>query len=561
MAGERAHLIPIRKYVFARAGSAPLLLFGAVGFLLLIACANVANLLLARSSARQREIGVRLALGASRSRLMRQLLTESVMLAFAGGLGGVLVCYACFNLILSLVPPTLPHVGTIQLDGTVLGFALLLSLFTGIIFGLAPALEASSVDLQMTLKEGASGTGHSRRRGRLRSALVIGEVAVSLVLVAGAALTLQSLAGLLRVNPGFEINNRLTFGLALPGTVYSSNAKKIAFYDDFAQRISALPGVENVAYTSYPPLIEGPDLLYTVEGSTTISNSTSYDAEYRLISPDYFRALKIPLFRGREFTVSDGAGTEPVVLINRAMANELWPKEDPIGQDIWIGKPMGLSETEPAPRRIIGIVEDIRETSLGAPAGSTVYVPYAQAGEPSAPFFIVHTAQDALLIVPEVRKTLRSVAPDLPLSRLRTLEDVVSASLVDMRFSTVLLTLFGAMALLIAMVGVYGVISYSVVQRTHEIGIRVALGASRGRILRMMLGQGLRLAVVGAAVGLTASYWLTKLLSDQLYGVTSTDPATLIGVTLVLLAVASAACWIPARRATRVDPLIALRYE
>src|SRR5580704_7979244 len=260
MAGERAHLIAMRQFVFSRAGSAPLLLFGAVGFLLLIACANIANLLLARSSARQREIGVRIALGASRARLMRQLLTESVLLALAGGLAGVFFCYACFDLILSLVPPTLPHVGSIQLDGSVFGFALLLSLLTGVVFGFAPALESSSVDLNMTLKEGTSGTGHSRRRGRLRSALVVGEVAVSLVLVAGAALTLRSFAGLLRVHPGFEINNTLTFGIALPRAVYSSSGKQISFYDDFAARISALPGVQKVAYTSFPPLVEGPDL-------------------------------------------------------------------------------------------------------------------------------------------------------------------------------------------------------------------------------------------------------------------------------------------------------------
>jgi predicted permease len=561
MSGERAHLISIREFVVGGAGTAPLLLFGAVGFLLLIACANVANLLLARSSSRHREIAVRTALGAGRARLIRQLLTESVLLAFAGGLAGLFVCFASFQLILSLVPPTLPHIGKIQLDGNVLGFAVLLSLLTGIIFGLAPALESSSVDLQLTLKEGTSGAGQSGRRGRLRSVLMISEVAVSLVLVVGAALTLESLFGLLRVHPGFETGNSLTFGFALPRVGFDSTAKRVAFYDNFAARVSAMPGVGRVAYASYLPFQGGPDTLYSVEGSSSLPNSESHDANFRIISPEYFHALNIPLFRGRMFSDSDSADTEPVAVINRAMANELGIKEGPLGMHIWVGKPMGPAQSEPSPRRIVGIVEDIRDESLSRPGEPTMYFPYRQSSGGDSPTYVVHTSNDPLLLVPEVRKTLRELAPDLPLSRMRTLEDVVSSSLVNLRFSTTLLTLFGGLALLIATVGVYGVISYSVSQRTHEIGIRVALGASRGQILNMVLGQGLRLAAIGSAVGLVASFWLTKLLSDQLYGVSATDPKTLIGVTMVLMAVALAACWIPARRAMRVDPLIALRYE
>jgi putative ABC transport system permease protein len=561
MSGERAHLISIREFVVGGAGTAPLLLFGAVGFLLLIACANVANLLLARSSSRHREIAVRTALGAGRARLIRQLLTESVLLALAGGLAGLFVCFASFQLILSLVPPTLPHIGKIQLDGNVLGFAVLLSLLTGIIFGLAPALESSSVDLQLTLKEGTSGAGQSGRRGRLRSVLMISEVAVSLVLVVGAALTLESLFGLLRVHPGFETGNSLTFGFALPRIGFDSTAKRVAFYDNFAARVSAMPGVGRVAYASYLPFQGGPDTLYSVEGSSSLPNSESRDANFRIISPEFFHALNIPLIRGRMFSDSDSADSEPVAVINRVMANELGIKEDPLGMHIWVGKPMGPAQSEPSPRRIIGIVEDIRDESLSRPGEPTMYFPYRQSSGGDSPTYVVHTSNDPLLLVPEVRKTLRELAPDLPLSRMRTLEEVVSSSLVNLRFSTTLLTLFGSLALLIATVGVYGVISYSVSQRTHEIGIRVALGASRGQILNMVLGQGLRLAAIGSAVGLVASFWLTKLLSDQLYGVSATDPKTLIGVTMVLMAVALAACWIPARRAMRVDPLIALRYE
>jgi len=558
---EQAHLIPLRRFLFSWAGTSPLLLFGAVGFLLLIACANVANLLLARASARKRELCVRVALGAGRARVIRQLLTESVLLALAGGLAGIVLCYASFDLILSLVPVTLPVNGEIKLDAGVLAFTVLLSVATGIIFGLVPALETSSVDLNVELKEGTAGAGQSRRRATWRSVLMVAEVAVSLVLVTGAALSIQSFAGLLRVRPGFDAARALTFGFALPHAQFDSTAKQVAFYDNFKSKIAALPGVDKVAYANEVPLVQGSDVLYSVEASSTISNKEAFDAEYRVISPDYFASIKIPLVRGRDISSSDAANSEPVVVINRTMAEQAWKSEDPIGQHIWVGKPMGPASAEPAPRRVVGIVEDVRESSLSAPAEPTIFLPYVQATDTAAPTFIVHTARDPQLLVPDVRKTLRDLAPDLPLTRVRTLEDVVSASLVNYRFSTVLLSIFGAMALLIAVVGVYGVISYSVSQRTHEIGVRVALGASRSAILRMVLRQGLRLAVVGAALGLLASYQLTTLLSDQLFGITATDPATFIGVTFVLLLVALAACWIPARRATRVDPITALRYE
>ncbi|HXQ97624.1 MAG TPA: ABC transporter permease [Candidatus Limnocylindrales bacterium] len=562
-ANERAHLILMRDFLNRRAGTAPLLLFGAVGFVLLIGCANVANLLLARSTSRQREIAVRAALGASRWRLIRQMLTESVLLAMMSGLAGVLVCVASLKFIIALVPASIPHTGAIQVDANVLGFALLLSLLTGVIFGLVPAVETSGVQLRTRLKEGTAGGGSGRGRGYLRSSLVVAEVALSLVLVIGASLLFQSLFGLLRVNPGFDSHNVLTFGVSLPSKQFDTGSKAIAFLDNFSTNLASLPGVKRVSYASMTPLFAGaPDILYSVEGGDPSFQGKAFDAGFRFINPDYFQTLGIPLVSGRAITSADASGTEPVVLVNETMARAVWPKGNAIGQHIWIGKPMGPASTEPAPRRIVGIVGDINEASLATPPEETMYIPYGQAfGGRNDAVFMIRTAQEPLGLTPAVREVLRGIAPTLPLSTVKSLDDIVAESLTDQRFMTILLTLFGAMALLIATVGVYGVISYSVAQRTHEIGIRVALGASRGRILNMVLGQGLLLAAVGSAVGLVASYWLTKLLSDQLYGVRATDPKTLIGVTIVLLAVAMMACWIPARRATRVDPIVALRYE
>ena len=561
---EQAHLTTLHDNIVAQAGKAPLLLLGAAGFVLLIACANVANLFMARASSRQREIAVRSALGATRMQILWQLLTESVLLGMAGGFAGLLVCYASFKFVLSLVPADLPHVGEIQLDARVLGFSLVLGVLTGLFFGLAPALQASSMDLFSGLKEGTSGAGLGRARGRLRSALVVSEVGMSLILLVGAALMFQTLGGLLHTNPGFDSHNMLSFDVALPRNAsFDSKAKLLAFYNDFSSKLSALPGVQLVSYTSTLPLNPNAgDVLLSVEGGGKFEGK-SYDAGFRFVSPDYFRTLRIPLIHGRELIITDSADSEPVVLINQAMAKQIWSDGDPIGQHVWLGKPMGPANTEPAPRRIVGIVGDVNEDSLAQKeAYPIMYIPFAQAsGSRDAATFVIRTVQDPRELGSAVRDVLRKLAPDLPLKAPKTMDELVGDSLVKYRFPTILISVFGGIALLIAAVGVYGVISYSVAQRTHEIGIRVALGASRGKILRMVLSRGLRLAVIGAAIGLIASHWLTELLRDQLYGISPSDPATLAGATLILLAVALAACWIPARRATRVDPLVALRYE
>ncbi len=558
---ETAWLQPAREFLTRGAGIMPLLLLGAVGFVLLIACANVANLLLARSTVRKREIAVRTAVGASRGRLIRQLLTESVLLGLAGGLVGLLVCYACFRFILSLVPADLARVGDIRMDAAVLGFTILLSLLTGLIFGLIPAFQLSAVDLHATLKEGSAGAGIGRGRGWLRSALVTCEVGLSLVLVAGAALLCQSFISLLRVQPGFNTQNVLTFDISLPRAPFDTSAKCIAFFDSTTAKLASVAGVKQVAYASLSPLQPGsPDSLFTIEGDPSKENE-KYDADFRFVNPDYFRVLGVPLMRGRGISAADTANSEQVVLINQTLAQKLWPGRDPIGQRIWFGKGMGAG-AEPGPRMIVGIVGDIRDVSLAEPAEETMYIPFAQNhDEESDATFILRSGQYPRALIPTVRNSIHESAPNLPLSAVQTMDDAISASLTGQRFATTLLVLFGAMALLIATVGVYGVISYSVAQRTHEIGIRVALGASRSRVLAMILGQGVRLAVVGIAAGLIASFWLTRLLSDLLYGVKPTDPATFAGVALILMAVALAACWIPARRATRADPMVALRYE
>jgi predicted permease len=563
MVGEKetARLQPVREYLTRAAGTMPLLLLGAVGLVLLIACANVANLLLARSTVRKREIAVRTAIGASRGRLIRQLLTESLLLGLTGGLLGLLVCYGSFRFIVSLVPAILVHVGEIRMDAAVLGFTILLSLLTGLIFGLIPAFQLSKVDLHVTLKEGSAGAGASRGRGRLRSALVSCEVGLSLVLVAGAALLCQSFVSLMHVQPGFNSQNVLTFGISLPHASFDSDAKCLAFFDTNAAKLASLAGVEQTAYAGISPLDPNAgDFLFTIEGDPAKENE-SHDAEFRFVSPNYFRVLGVQLVRGREISAADTTTSEPVVFINQAMAKEFWHGQDPLGQRIWFGKGTG-SSAEPAPRTIAGIVGDVRDMSLAEAPEPTMYIPFAQGhGGVSDATFILHANQDPRALIPAIRTIIHESAPNVPLSSLQTMDDAISSSLTSQRFATTLLVIFGAMALLIATVGVYGVVSYSVAQRTHEIGIRVALGASRGRVLGMILGQGLRLAVVGIAAGLVASFWLTKLLSDLLYGIKPTDPVTFVGVALALIAVALAACWIPARRATRVDPMVALRYE
>jgi putative ABC transport system permease protein len=559
--GEQAHLEPVRSFVNESAGTALLLLLGAVSMVLLIACANVANLMLARSATRQREMAIRSAIGANRVRIIRQLLTESVVLALIGGALGIIACYAVFGSVLSLIPADTPHIGAYKIDATVLVFTFVLSVITGIIFGLAPAIGASRVDLNRSLKEATAQTGAAD--GRIRSVLASAELAISLILVIGAALAIQSLTRLMRTPAGFDPSNVLTFQVSLSGESYGTAEKRSDFFRQAIERFSSLPGVEEVGITdTLPSLDEGSDVLFAMESEFGAQGGAhAHDADIRVISSGYFRTLRVPLLRGRLLTPADNASSAPVVVINQAMAKAFWLGQDPVGHRIWIGKPMGPASAEPAPRQIVGIVADMRQDSLAYPPAPSMYIPYEQTRYTDSEYFVLRTKHQPLLSVPDVRAALHGLDPEIPLTQISTMREVVSSSLKGWRFHATLLGIFGALALIIAAIGVYGVISYSIAQRTHEIGIRMALGAQRGDVLRLVIGQGMRLALAGIVIGVLAAIGLTRLMASLLYGVTPTDPVTFIGVAMVLAVVALLACYVPARRAMRVDPMVALRYE
>jgi putative ABC transport system permease protein len=557
---ERAHLLPLRTFLAHRAGPAPWLLFGAVGLVLFIACANVANLTLARSTRRRREIAIRAAMGAGRSRVVRQLLTESVLLALLGGTLGVMVCYASFNLILALVPVSLPHVGAFQMDWTVLLFALFLSVFTGVVFGFAPALTVSRADLGGALGESNPRVG-SGGRGRLRSVLAASEVGISLVLLIGAALALESFGLLMRVRPGFDPKNLLTFNISVRPKDKGGIETRLTFYNRAMARLRSMPDVEQLALIDALPLQSGRDVLFTIEGgSGQTPPEAVLDADLRAVSPEFFPTMRIPFLRGRGFSASDNVGAQPVVIINQTMARMFWPDQDPIGRRLWIGKPMGPEWTEPSPREIVGVVGDIHGESLASAPDPTMYLPYAQRPIVEA-YFVIRTRQSPSPAVPRIRQAMSEVDPDLPLAEVKTMDDVLANSVTDWRFRTILLALFGGLALFIAAIGIYGVISYSVAQRTQEFGVRMALGAQRTDVLKMVVGQGLKLTLTGVGAGIVGALVLTRFMSSLLYGVKATDPVTFIAVSLVLTVVALLAVFLPARRATKVDPMVALRYE
>ncbi|HEU5180083.1 MAG TPA: ABC transporter permease [Candidatus Polarisedimenticolia bacterium] len=547
-------ITPLQDYFVSDTRPALLILFGAVGMVLLIACANIANLLLARGAGRRKEIAIRMAVGASRARLVRQFLTESVLLASLGGCLGLGMAAWGVDLLVASAPAALPRLNEIRIDGWVLGFTAMVSLLTGLLFGLAPALQAGSADQNDSLKEGGRAGGGAPRQ-RLRALLVVGEVAISLVLLIGAGLLVRSFLRVTGDDRGFDGSRVLTATLALPNASYSDTARQTAFYAQLVEKVGALPDVEAAGIVSHLPL--GGDNTNSgllIEGKTFPDNEPPL-ADDRLVSPDYFRAMGIPILKGRGFTEHDDASAPQVALINETLARKFFPGEDPIGKRIGMNWKMeGLQE-------VVGVVKDVRHDGLDLPLFPTVYVPYRQAIDPGMTLVVRARNKDPLQLSGAVRAQVHAIDPNQPISSLRTMDEVASESVGPRRFSTTLFGAFAALALFLAALGIYGVIAYSVTQRTHEIGIRMALGARRRDVLRLVIGQGLQPVGIGVLAGLLAALPLTRLLSGLLFGVGATDPWTFAGIPLLLAGIGLLACYFPARRAAAVDPLTALRHE
>ncbi|MBO0861031.1 MAG: ABC transporter permease [Chloracidobacterium sp.] len=532
------------------------LILGAVGCVLLIACVNVANLLLARSTARYKEIAVRAALGASRGRVIRQLLTESLLLALCGGLVGLLSAWWGTAALVRLIPEEVPRLADINIDLRVFGFTLLLSVVTGVVFGLAPALQTSKIELTEAMKEGSRSVGAGR--GRLRGGLVVAEIAIALVVLIGAGLLLQTFRRLQQVDLGFDTHNMLTASVELPDARYPKPEQATVFYQTLLDRVKALPGVE-AASAIIPQPLSGDTMTisFDIEGRN-IPKGEQPSSHFRAISLDYFNVMMIPLLAGRAFTERDDAHSPGVLIVNETFAKRHFPNENPIGKHV---KPGISLEGEPVWREIIGVVKDVKHRqSLSRDYEPEYYVPHAQMPINSMNL-VVRTTNDPRGLARSLQQEVQSLDHDIPVPRIKTLEQYLGVAVAQPKFNALLIGLFAGLALLLTAVGLYGVMAYSVIQRAQEIGIRVALGARRGDVLRMVLRQGLKLTAVGLAIGLAAAYALTRYMQSLLFGVKPTDPVTFVAIALLLIAVALVACWIPARRATKVDPMAALRSE
>ena len=552
--GWGAVVIPLREDLVGDIRTALLVLFCAVGFVLLIACANVANLMLARGANRQKEMAVRIALGAGRARLVRQLLTESVLLAVTGGVLGLLLAMWGSRMLVRL--GSLPNSGDIGIDTWALGFTLLVSFGAGIIIGIVPALQFTRTSVSETLKQGSGRTGGSPIKQHTRKALVISEVALSLVLLIGAGLMIRSFWKLQNVDPGFDTSNALTMSVVLTPIRYSEPHQQLAFIDRAIEQIRAVPGVVSVGATTTVPLAGGGSTQpFSIEGRPTGAIAEQPMAQTRYISPDYFRAIGIPLRQGRFFGDQDRDNSVPVIIISDAMARRFWPGENPIGKRL-----TPSFHLEQGAREIVGVVGDIKTSGLDVDSSAMMYLPYKQAPRPYVSF-VVRTASNPESLVQPVSRAIYSIDKEQALTDVQTMEQVLRASLSDRRFNMTLLLAFAGVALVLAAVGVYGVMNYTVTLRRRELGIRMALGAEARDVLRLVLGQGLTLTLIGVAAGLIAAYALTRLMASLLYGVTATDYLTFISVSAVLIAVGLVASYVPARRATKVNPTIALRTE
>ena len=534
-----------------------LILLGAVFLVLMIACANLSTMLLARAAARDRETAIRVALGASRLRLLRQMLIESVLLAVSGAFAGVLLAIWGVDLLKSIGAQTVPRLREVDLDFTVLFATLIISVATGIIVGIVPGLASAKPELTEALKEGGRGSTEGRRRNRLRNILVIAEVALALVLLTSAGLLMKSFVRLQNVSPGFDPHNVMTMEISLPKLKYNSNEAAVRFTDEAERRIAALPGVEAAAFTTILPLSgTNSDSSFAIEGRPNSDSDPFPDEEYREVSSDYFRVLQTPLQKGRFFTKSDTATSPPVIIINQALAKKYWPNEEAVGKRITFGNP---KKKDAVWVTIVGIVGDIKHRSLDEDAKPEMYVPWAQ--DPySTGILAVRSKQDPRNLVSAIRREVHAIDPAQPIAHVRSLEDVIADSVAPRRLSVVLLGVFAGVAILLASVGIYGVMSFLVVQRTHEIGVRMALGAQRADVLRLVLFRALKLVVLGVIIGLTLALFSTRVLAALLYRVSAFDAPTFALVAFTLAVVALLASYIPARRATRADPMIALGH-
>ncbi len=553
--GWNVRLTNLRESLVGEMRSALLVLLGAVAFVLLIACANVANLLLARATARQKEISVRTALGASRWRIVRQLLTESMLLSIVGGAIGLLLSIWLTKLLIAVSPPNTPRFDEIAPDARVLAFTLGLTVITGLVFGLAPALQVSRPDLNEGLKEGLR-TGASGHRNRLRSLLMVSEIALSFMLLVGAGLLIKSFIRLRDVSPGFNPEQVLAMRVSLPSAKYPKGEPRVQLLHQVLERQSLLPGVQSVGAVLSLPL--GGDTFnvgrsYIREGRP-FTPEESANAAYLVATPDYFRTLQIPVVSGRAFTAQDTEKTPNVLIVNETMARQLWPGESPVGKRITIWR------DENFPREIVGVVGDIK-MSLDAAPGQQMYVPYAQDSGWNGLSLVIRTNGDPTNIAGAMRNEMRSLDKGIPVFNVRTMNDVLATSVAPRRTPMLLLSAFAGVALLLAMIGIYGVTAYYVTQRTQEIGIRMALGAQMSDVLKLVLRSGMVLALVGIGAGLVGAFAVTQFLTTLLFGVKPTDWVTFVTVSLCLLVTALIACYLPARRATKVDPLVALRYE
>ncbi|MBA3555224.1 MAG: ABC transporter permease, partial [Gemmatimonadales bacterium] len=539
-----------------------LLLLGAVGFVLLIACANVANLLLSRAAARGKEIAIRSALGATRDRLVRQLLTESAILSLAGGVVGLLLAYWGVRLLVAIDAGNLPRADEIRVDGAVALFTLAVSLLAGLLFGLAPALHVASPNLQSTLKEGGRGATGDRGSHAIRRMLVIAEIALALTLLTGAGLLIKSFARLQGVDPGFVPEHLLTFNFALPQARYASDTQQVALYDRLLPALGAVPGVQAAGLTSVMPFGGNWSTgTFEIEGYQTPEDQPGPWGDIRIVSPTFFETLRLPVIRGRVLSEQDREGTPVVAVIDEEFVRRYWPRDNPVGKRFTFGPPDGAVDTTSREWiEVVGVVGHAAHEGLDADARLQLYLSYRQAPQPLISV-AVRTGGDPERFVNLVREAVASVDPELPISNVRTMEELIEQSVGQRRLSMMLLSLFSGIALVLASIGIYGVMSYSVTQRSRELGVRIALGAGRADVVRLVLRQGMSLALTGIGIGLAAALLLTRLIESQLFGVRASDPFTFVAVAVLLGTTALVANLVPALRAMRVDPAVVLREE